>query len=181
MADARISQLTLLPDPLATGDMIPVYDASNTAISYRFSPDAMVAYVEANATAFQAADADTLFADVSDRLTAGFSGAVYDCGAGSETINPDNGNFQKIQNSGSAMTITAPTTSEIATAETGATVVLHYANTAAAGAVSWVGFDANSPHGDTLPTAINEEALILIDVVRIGADIFATATVRALQ
>lgn len=79
-------------------------------------------------------NADALFADVADVLTAGFAATPYNAGTKSTgTYTPDeaNGNFQYAVNGG-AHTLAPPTNN--------CTMVIQYTNNASAGAITTSGF-----------------------------------------
>jgi hypothetical protein len=82
----------------------------------------------------QAYDADTLFADTADVLTAGFATTPYSAGTKSSgTYTPDeaNGNFQYAVNGG-AHTLAPPTNNS--------NIIVQYTNNASAGAITTSGF-----------------------------------------
>ena len=117
----------------------------------------------------QAYNADTLFADATDTLTAGYSTTPYDAGTQSSgTYTPDeaNGAFQYATNNG-AHTLAPPTNN--------CTLIVQYTNGASAGTVTTSGFTI--VNGDT-PTTINGDDFFLFIVKNNG---FSTLTWKALQ
>lgn len=114
-------------------------------------------------------NADTLFADVADNLTAGFSTTVYDAGtktSGTFTPDQDNGNIQKAVNNG-AHTL-APTTDDCA-------VIIQYTNAASAGTITTSGFTLVD--GDTISTTNGDDFFFYLT----KANGFSLLTVKALQ
>tara|TARA_R110002110_G_scaffold122466_5_gene298735 strand:- start:2726 stop:3688 length:963 start_codon:yes stop_codon:yes gene_type:complete len=114
-------------------------------------------------------NADTLFADVADNLTAGFSTTVYDAGtktSGTFTPDQDNGNIQKAVNNG-AHTL-APTTDDCA-------VIIQYTNAASAGTITTSGFTLVD--GDDISTTNGDDFFFYLT----KANGFSLLTVKALQ
>jgi len=114
-------------------------------------------------------NADTLFADVADNLTAGFSTTVYDAGtktSGTFTPDQDNGNIQKAVNNG-AHTL-APTTDDCA-------VIIQYTNAASAGTITTSGFTLVD--GDDISTTDGDDFFFYLT----KANGFSLLTVKALQ
>ena len=114
-------------------------------------------------------NADTLFADVADNLTAGFSTTVYDAGtktSGTFTPDQDNGNIQKAVNNG-AHTL-APTTDDCA-------VIIQYTNAASAGTITTSGFTLVD--GDDISTTNADDFFFYLT----KANGFSLLTVKALQ
>lgn len=117
----------------------------------------------------QAYDADTLKADTSDTLTAGFKDTVYDNGTQSSgTLTPDaaNGNSQKFVNGG-AFTLAPPSDS--------CTLILQQTNNASAGTITTSGFTVVD--GDSLTTTNGDDFLLYIT----KSGTFSLLTVKALQ
>ena len=103
----------------------------------------------------QAHDADTLKADTTDELTAGFTAAIHDAGTKSTgTFTPAfaDGNFQKYVNGG-AHTLAPPSTGN-------GTMILQVTNNASAGAVTTSGFTKVT--GDTITTTDGDDFLFVI-------------------
>ena len=114
-------------------------------------------------------NADTLFADVADNLTKGFSTTVHDAGtksSGTYTPDQDNGNIQKAVNGG-AHTL-APTTDNCA-------VIIQYTNNASAGTITTSGFTLVD--GDDLTTTNGHDFFFYLT----KANGFSLLTVKALQ
>ena len=114
-------------------------------------------------------NADTLFADVADNLTKGFSTTVYDAGtkaSGTFTPDQDNGNIQKAVNNG-AHTL-APTTDDCA-------VIIQYTNAASAGTITTSGFTLVD--GDDISTTNADDFFFYLT----KANGFSLLTVKALQ
>ena len=121
------------------------------------------------ATDVQAYNADTLFADVADNLTVGFSTTVHDAGtksSGTYTPDQDDGNIQKAVNGG-AHTL-APTTDDCA-------VIIQYTNNASAGTITTSGFTLVD--GDTITTTNGHDFFFYLT----KANGFSLLTVKALQ
>jgi len=121
----------------------------------------------------QGYDADTLKADTSDNLTAGYTATIHDLGtiaSGTVTPDPANGNYQKLTNNG-AFTLAAPSL----TAGQGTSIRIDVTNGASAGTITFSGFAVQD--GDTLTTTNGHEFFIAIE----AGDVGATATVKALQ
>ena len=117
----------------------------------------------------QAYNADTLFADVADNLTKGFSTTVYDAGtksSGTFTPDQDNGNIQRAVNGG-AHTL-APTTDDCA-------VIIQYTNNASAGTITTSGFTLVD--GDDISTTNGDDFFFYLT----KANGFSLLTVKALQ
>ena len=114
-------------------------------------------------------NADTLFADVADNLTKGYSTTVYDAGtksSGTFTPDQDNGNIQKAVNGG-AHTL-APTVDNCA-------VIIQYTNNASAGTITTSGFTLVD--GDDLTTTNGHDFFFYLT----KANGFSLLTVKALQ
>lgn len=141
-----------------TGDPVPESGATlRTSIGVAIGSD-VAAY-----------NADALFADAPDNLTAGFSTTVYDAGtktSGTFTPDQDNGNIQKAVNNG-AHTL-APTTDDCA-------VILQYTNAASAGTITTSGF--TKVDGDTISTTNGDDFFFYLT----KANGFSLLTVKALQ
>ena len=114
-------------------------------------------------------NADTLFADVADNLTAGFSTTVHDAGtksSGTYTPDQDDGNIQRAINGG-AHTL-APTTDDCA-------VIIQYTNNASAGTITTSGF--TKVDGDDISTTNGDDFFFYLT----KANGFSLLTVKALQ
>ena len=114
-------------------------------------------------------NADTLFADVADNLTKGFSTTVHDAGtksSGTFTPDQDNGNIQKAVNGG-AHTL-APTTDDCA-------VIIQYTNNGSAGTITTSGFTLVD--GDDISTTNGDDFFFYLT----KANGFSLLTVKALQ
>ena len=114
-------------------------------------------------------NADTLFADVADNLTAGFSTTVHDAGtksSGTYTPDQDDGNIQKAVNGG-AHTL-APTTDNCA-------VIIQYTNNGSAGTITTSGFTLVD--GDAISTTNGHDFFFYLT----KANGFSLLTVKALQ
>ena len=114
-------------------------------------------------------NADTLFADVADNLTAGFSTTVHDAGtksSGTYTPDQDDGNIQKAVNGG-AHTL-APTSDDCA-------VIIQYTNNASAGTITTSGFTLVD--GDDISTTNGDDFFFYLT----KANGFSLLTVKALQ
>lgn len=119
----------------------------------------------------QGYDADTLKRDVTALLTVGFTVTPYNFGSkttGTFTPSLANGQFQYGTNDG-AHAIGAPAAD--------GSVVLHYTNGVAAGALSFSGFTVGTNTGDALTTTSGHQFRIYID--RING--VSTYTIKALQ
>tara|TARA_R110001599_G_scaffold256876_1_gene457218 strand:- start:141 stop:1136 length:996 start_codon:yes stop_codon:yes gene_type:complete len=117
----------------------------------------------------QAYNADTLFADVADNLTAGYSTTVHDAGtksSGTYTPDQDDGNIQKAVNGG-AHTL-APTVDDCA-------VIIQYTNNASAGTITTSGF--TKVDGDDISTTNGDDFFFYLT----KANGFSLLTVKALQ
>ena len=102
----------------------------------------------------QAYDADTLKADTTDTLTAGFNATEYDAGTqttGTFTPDPANGNFQKAVNGG-AHTLAPPGST--------CSICIQYTNNASAGTVTTSGFTQQT--GDTISTTDGDDFLFYV-------------------
>jgi len=120
-------------------------------------------------TDVQAYNADTLFADTADNLTAGFSTTVHDAGtksSGTYTPDQDDGNIQKAVNGG-AHTL-APTVDDCA-------VIIQYTNNASAGTITTSGFTLVD--GDDISTTNGDDFFFYLT----KANGFSLLTVKALQ
>ena len=114
-------------------------------------------------------NADTLFADVADNLTKGYSTTVYDAGtksSGTYTPDQDNGNIQQAINGG-AHTL-APTVDNCA-------VIIQYTNNASAGTITTSGFTLVD--GDDISTTNGDDFFFYLT----KANGFSLLTVKALQ
>jgi hypothetical protein len=114
-------------------------------------------------------NADTLFADVADNLTKGFSTTVHDAGtksSGTFTPDQDNGNIQKAVNGG-AHTL-APTSDDCA-------VIIQYTNNGSAGTITTSGFTLVD--GDDISTTNGHDFFFYLT----KANGFSLLTVKALQ
>jgi hypothetical protein len=122
----------------------------------------------------QAYDADTLKADTSDTLTAGFDSDEQDLGtisSGTTTLEVDAANeenFKKCVNGG-AFVLSPPSTSS------SCVIVLRVTNNSSAGAITFTGFTVQD--GDDLTTTDGDD--FFITVIECGG--FSSATVKALQ
>lgn len=117
----------------------------------------------------QAYDADTLKADVSDVLTAGFASTPFDAGTKSSgTFTPDeaNGNMQYCVNGG-AFTLAPPTNNT--------SIVLQVTNNGSAGAITTSGFTKVT--GDALTTTNGHDFFFFIT----KCNGFSHLSVQALQ
>jgi len=141
-----------------TGDPVPESGATlRTSIGVAIGSD-VAAY-----------NADALFADAPDNLTAGYSTTVYDAGtktSGTFTPDQDNGNIQKAVNNG-AHTL-APTTDDCA-------VIIQYTNAASAGTITTSGFTLVD--GDDISTTNGDDFFFYLT----KANGFSLLTVKALQ
>lgn len=120
-------------------------------------------------TDVQAYNADTLFADTADNLTAGFSTTVHDAGtksSGTYTPDQDDGNIQKAVNGG-AHTL-APTVDDCA-------MIIQYTNNASAGTITTSGFTLVD--GDDISTTNGDDFFFYLT----KANGFSLLTVKALQ
>jgi hypothetical protein len=114
-------------------------------------------------------NADTLFADVADNLTKGFSTTVHDAGtksSGTFTPDQDNGNIQRAINGG-AHTL-APTSDDCA-------VIIQYTNNGSAGTITTSGFTLVD--GDDISTTNGHDFFFYLT----KANGFSLLTVKALQ
>ena len=114
-------------------------------------------------------NADTLFADVADNLTKGFSTTVHDAGtksSGTFTPDQDNGNIQRAINGG-AHTL-APTSDDCA-------VIIQYTNNGSAGTITTSGFTLVD--GDDISTTNGDDFFFYLT----KANGFSLLTVKALQ
>ena len=124
-------------------------------------------------TDVQAYDADTLKADTSDVLTAGFATTPYSLGnlsGSTTTLNEANGNMQYGVNNG-AFTLNPPTNS--------CSIVVLLKNTTGAGAVTTSGFTKVT--GDALTTTTTDEFLLYVTKIYDGSTSFSHLAVQALQ
>jgi hypothetical protein len=141
-----------------TGDPVPESGATlRTSIGVTIGSDVA------------AFNADALFADAPDNLTAGYSTTVYDAGtktSGTFTPDQDNGNIQKAVNNG-AHTL-APTTDDCA-------VIIQYTNAASAGTITTSGF--TKVDGDIISTTDGDDFFFYLT----KANGFSLLTVKALQ
>jgi hypothetical protein len=120
-------------------------------------------------TDVQAYDADTLFADTADVLTAGFASTPHNAGTKSSgTFTPDeaDGNLQYAVNGG-AHTLAPPTNN--------CTLIVQYTNNASAGAITTSGFTVVD--GDSLDTTDGNDFFCFI----VKHNGFSSLTVKALQ
>lgn len=120
-------------------------------------------------TDVQAYNADTLFADEADVLTAGFATTPYNAGTQSSgTYTPDeaNGNFQYAVNGG-AHTLAPPTNN--------CTLLIQYTNNASASTITTSGFTIVD--GDSLSTTNGDDFFLFIA----KCNGFSSLTVKALQ
>ncbi len=118
---------------------------------------------------YQPYDADTLKADTTDTLTAGFNATEYDNSTvttGTLTPDPANGNFQKYVNNG-AHTLAPPGST--------CTIVLQCTNDSSAGAITTSGFTV--VRGDALTTTNGHDFFFFIT----RNNGFSSLTVQALQ
>ena len=116
-------------------------------------------------------DAEILRADTDDNLTAGYTATADNDGtqsSGTYTPSPVGGNLKRIVNGG-AFTLAAPTYSG------DYTMIVQMTNSAAAGAVTFSGF--NRQTGDTLTTTDGHDFFLFI--VKING--FESVNVQALQ
>lgn len=117
----------------------------------------------------QAYNADTLFADTTDELTAGYSASVYNAGTKTTgTFTPDeaNGNLQRAVNGG-AHTLAPPSNNTV--------ISIQYTNNASAGTITTSGFTKVT--GDTITTTDGDD--FIMDVRKING--FSHLHVTALQ
>jgi len=118
-------------------------------------------------------NADTLFADTADELTAGYSSAAEDSGtksSGTFTPSPDTGNFQHFINGG-AHTLGVPAKN--------CTMVLLMKNNASAGTLTTSSY--TKVDGDDLTTTNGHEFFLYITRYNDGSTTFSALTVKALQ
>ena len=118
-------------------------------------------------------NADTLFADTADELTAGFSSAAEDSGtksSGTFTPSPDTGNFQHFSNNG-AHTLGVPAKN--------CTMVLLMKNAGSAGTLTTSSY--TKVDGDDLTTTNGHEFFLYITRYNDGSTTFSALTVKALQ
>ena len=118
-------------------------------------------------------NADTLFADTADELTAGFSSAAEDSGtksSGTFTPSPDTGNFQHFSNNG-AHTLGVPAKN--------CTMVLLMKNAGSAGTLTTSSY--TKVDGDDLTTTNGHEFFLYITRYNDRSTTFSALTVKALQ
>lgn len=126
--------------------------------------------IGSNVAAF---NADTLFADTADELTAGYSSATEDSGtksSGTFTPSPDTGNFQHFVNGG-AHTLGVPAKN--------CTMVLLMKNNASAGTLTTSSY--TKVDGDDLTTTNGHEFFLYVTRYNDGSTTFSALTVKALQ
>tara|TARA_R100000808_G_scaffold15189_2_gene35359 strand:- start:752 stop:2359 length:1608 start_codon:yes stop_codon:yes gene_type:complete len=126
--------------------------------------------IGSNVAAF---NADTLFADTADELTAGYSSATEDSGtksSGTFTPSPDTGNFQHFINGG-AHTLGVPAKN--------CTMVLLMKNNASAGTLTTSSY--TKVDGDDLTTTNGHEFFLYVTRYNDGSTTFSALTVKALQ
>jgi len=154
----------------ASGDVVGPGSATNNSLAkFDGTTGKLLKDGAVIGTDVQAYNADTLFADVADNLTKGFSTTVYDAGtksSGTYTPDQDNGNIQKAVNGG-AHTL-APTTDDCA-------VIIQYTNNASAGSITTSGFTLVD--GDTITTTNGHDFFFYLT----KANGFSLLTVKALQ
>jgi hypothetical protein len=123
-------------------------------------------------------DADTLFADVADNLTASFTASVDDDGTittGTYTPTTATGsNYKKIIGGG-AFTLAPP----VAATDTATTLSLFIINNASAGAITTSGFTKVA--GDAFTTTDGDKFSCRIEVNDIGGTEYSTLVVLAMQ
>lgn len=168
--------LTTLTDPNA--DSLLIWDDSASAtVAATVGNGLSISGTTVNAdldsadigVTIQAYDADTLKADTTDILTAGFGHTDYNAGTQSSgTFTPDeaNGNVQYAVNGG-AHTLAPPTNS--------GTIIIQYTNNGSAGTITTSGFTLVD--GDTITTTDGDDFFFSI----IKANGFSSLTVKALQ
>jgi hypothetical protein len=155
-----------------------VTDATNVTAAGALMDSEVTNLADVKAFAFgstvQAYDADTLKADTSDTLTAGFDSDEQDLGtisSGTTTLEVDGANeenFKKCVNGG-AFILSPPSTSS------SCVIVLRVTNNGSAGAITFTGFTVQD--GDDLTTTNGHD--FFITVIECGG--FSSATVKALQ
>ncbi len=119
----------------------------------------------------QGYDADTLKADVTGTISAGYAASPYNAGTKSSgTFTPTiaSGNLQYVTNNG-AHTLAAPASDGV--------VTILYTNGGSAGTLSFSGFTTGSANGDALTTSGGHR--FLIQIIRING--IANYHVKALQ
>jgi hypothetical protein len=122
----------------------------------------------------QAYDVDTLKADTSDVLTAGFLGGVVAAGtksSGTFTPDPTLGNFQSAVNGG-AHTLAPPASTD------GVSMVIQYTNNASAGAITTSGFTKVTNDDDIGFTTTNGHDF-LCSITKVGS--FSHLHIQSLQ
>ena len=129
----------------------------------------------AASTAFEAADADILKADVHDELQVGFSTTVFNAGtkSGGTTFTPDNdqSSFQVFTNNG-AHSLAPPTKN--------CSMILLMKNGASAGTLTTSAFTKVENTAE-LTTTNGHNFLLYISRISDGSTVFSLLTVKALQ
>ena len=128
----------------------------------------------AASTAFEAADADILKADVADELQVGFSTTAFSAGtksSGTFTPDVDSSNFQFFTNNG-AHSLGVPTKN--------CSMILLMKNSASAGTLTTSAFTKVENTGE-LTTTNGDEFLLYITRISDGSTVFSLLTVKALQ
>lgn len=174
--------VTYAANPLTSGELGQLQNIDTTTISaaqwgYLGAMGAQPLEASAIGVTVQGFDADTLKADTSDVLTAGFGAAVDDNGTQSSgTYTPDytTGNFKQIINGG-AFALAPPSPAN----DNAISITLMIINNASAGAITTTGFDHVA--GDSFDTTNTNRFLCQIDVYDDGGVEFATLQVLALQ
>ena len=154
----------------ASGDVVGPGSATNNSLAkFDGTTGKLLKDGAVIGTDVAAYNADTLFADVADELTAGYSTAVHDAGtksSGTYTPDQDDGNIQRAINGG-AHTL-APTVDNCA-------VIIQYTNNASAGTITTSGFTLVD--GDDISTTNGDDFFFYLT----KANGFSLLTVKALQ
>lgn len=185
MADTKTSGLTSILDTAVSGanDFMIVLDVSDTTQGAsgtlkKILVDEVVDFVEANATAFEAVDADILRADTTDVLVAGYDSTtevVTETATYTPAVGNGASNIQYIASSGTLTTIALPTVA------TGDSTVISFivAVATGAGAITVSAFDTTS--GDTISTTNAENFLCTAYHFKNSTTSYSHLHVQALQ
>ena len=126
-------------------------------------------------TDVQAYDADTLKADTSDNLTAGFTADSYSTigvvSGGTVTLDPVNGNFQHYVNGG-AHTLAPPSSGNCA-------IFVQVTNNASAGSITTSGF--TDVDGASLTTTNGDDFELYVDWRRLSENLKSTISQRLID